>query len=66
MAYLCCFDNKLTVDDSNIFSSENYSAKWKVMYLYSNYNSLITETNINYEKIKPDRRLIFNLNTIMV
>ena len=52
------FVNKFTIDEKRIYSLANYSTKKKITY--SDHNSLITEMNMKYERIKPERRLIFN------
>ena len=56
------FVNKYTIDEEKIYSLANYSSKHKITY--SDHNSLITEINFKFRKIKPERRLIFNYKNI--
>ena len=54
------FITKFSIDEQKKFALSNYSSKGKI--IYSDHNSLITEMNIQYDKIKPERRLSFNFS----
>lgn len=55
------FVNKFTIDENKIFSLINFSSKGKPTY--SDHNSILTEMNIRYEKLRPERRLITNFKS---
>ena len=49
---------KFNIDEEKKYALSNYSSKGQLKY--SDHNSIITELNIQYDILKPERRLIFN------
>ena len=49
---------KFTIDEQKKYALANYSSKGKITY--SDHNSLITEMNIQFNKMKPERRTVYN------
>ena len=52
------FINKFTIDEEKKYALSNYSSKGKITY--SDHNSLISEMYIQYDRMKPERREIFD------
>ena len=52
------FITKFKIDEEKKYALSNYSSKGKITY--SDHNSLISEMKIQYDRMKPERREIFN------
>ena len=53
---------KLLIDEKKIYSLTNYSCKTKTVY--SDHNSLVMNVNLEYQKQKQERKIVFNFRNL--
>ena len=54
------FVTQFTIDEEKKYALSNYSSRGKVKH--SDHNSIITDMTFKFQRIKPDRRVIFDYN----
>ena len=54
------FVTQFTIDEEKMYALSNYSSRGKVKH--SDHNSIITDMTFKFQRMKPDRRVIFDYN----